>query len=272
MSLDDMIKSAIARTATSQWLDAVDNIISFGRVVSPRGEKTLESLHEMIAVDMNYPVVDVPDRKLSYKFMAAEAYWILSGSDKVDGIAPWNKNISQFSDDGKVFQGAYGPPVALQMDYVVKALLRDPDTRQAVLTIWKPNPAPSKDIPCTVSMVFQIRDGRLHNHVFMRSSDVWLGLPYDIFNFSMVATDVAGRLHLLGVDVELGTLYLTAASMHLYDRDRGGADKCLNMEVPDMRPSPVPEELYRGRIPQLRIRLMDIRDSTLGDECRWWEP
>jgi thymidylate synthase len=39
-----------------------------------------------------------------------------------------------------------------QLDYVVEALVKDNDSRQAVLTIWRPSPAPSKDIPCTVSI------------------------------------------------------------------------------------------------------------------------
>src|SRR3546814_5271713 len=65
-------------------------------------------------------------------------------------IAPWNRHISQFSDDGVVFAGAYGPRINLQLDYVLNKLREDPDTRQAGLTIWRPNPQPSKDIPCKI--------------------------------------------------------------------------------------------------------------------------
>lgn len=268
-TVDDLkLLNAVSRTATNQWLDALDNVVSFGRLVSPRGEPTTEVLHELVTVDMNYPVVDVPDRKLQFKFMAAEAYWILSGSDLVSGIAPWNSKIAQFSDDGKTFAGAYGPPIEQQMEYVVSSLLRDPDTRQAVLTIWRPNPPASKDIPCTVAMVFQIRHGCLHNHVFMRSSDVWLGLPYDIFNFSMVAVYVASRLRKAGVAVRLGTLYLTAASMHLYHRDLEGVQRCLDAPPITDLPPELPDELLTG---MLRPRLIDLRDSKPGDAVRWWE-
>ena len=75
--------------------------------------------------------------------MAAEALWILSGDNKVETIAPYNKNIKQFSDDGIIFQGAYGPRIISQLDYVIESLRKDRESRQAVLTIWNPNPKPS---------------------------------------------------------------------------------------------------------------------------------
>jgi thymidylate synthase len=165
--------------------------------------------------------------------MCAEALWILSGDDTVDGIAPYCRNIAQFSDDGKTYFGAYGPRIASQFEYIISVLVEHVDTRQAVLTIWRENPPESKDIPCTVSLTFNIRDGKLNCHVFMRSSDTWFGVPYDFFNFSMIAARVAcvvnKRLEPLTADyrVELGTLYFTAVSSHLYQPNWEGALRVL---------------------------------------------
>ena len=223
----------IYKNATSAWHHLLHKILSKGVECSPRGMQTKEVLHNSIAMDMNYPILHSPNRKLSFKFLAAEAYWILSGDNRVETIAPYNKNIAAFSDNGEIFAGAYGPSIQLQLPYIVNALRKDVDTRQAVLTIWKPNPAKSKDIPCTVTMAFNIRAGQLNCHVFMRSSDAWLGFPYDVFNFSMVAVKVASMINRtkrkadLTEIIQLGTLYWTAASSHLYEQHYDKAKHCL---------------------------------------------
>jgi len=69
------------------WLLAVESISRFGRRVEPRGKPTNELLHQTVALDMTRPVLTHPGRKLNYQFMAAEAYWILSGDNTVAGIA-----------------------------------------------------------------------------------------------------------------------------------------------------------------------------------------
>lgn len=217
-------------TATESWVKTLDKILTHGRAVSPRGRLTRECQQCTFTCDMNFPVVQSAERGLSYKFMAAEALWILAGDDTVAGIAPYNARIAAFSDDGKTFFGAYGPRVVGQLNYVVRALAKDRDTRQAVLTTWRPCPPATKDVPCTVAMAFMIRAGLLNCHVFMRSSDVWLGLPYDAFNFSMVAARVACAYNSRRPSpdpVELGALYLTAASSHLYEENFDGAQRCL---------------------------------------------
>lgn len=216
--------------ASSVWLATLGKIFSEGLDVAPRGMKTLELQHHTVQLNMSQPVVLCPKRKLSYTFLAAEALWILAGDDRVETIAPYNNNIAAFSDDGHRFFGAYGPRIMEQFDYVTGKLLEDRDTRQAVMTIWRKNPPKTKDVPCTVAIMFSNRKGRLHCHVFMRSSDAWLGLPYDVFNFSLLAAKVACEFNKRcdpRETLELGFLHLTAASSHLYEKNFAAARECL---------------------------------------------
>lgn len=252
------------------WYEALHDIMLNGREVSPRGKLTKEIPQRTMEVDMRRPVLVVPDRKLSYTFMAAEAHWILSGDNRVETIAPYNKNISQFSDDGVKFFGAYGPKIIGQLEYVVDKLAEDQNTRQAGLTIWRECPTATKDVPCTVAIFFNIRDGLLNAHVFMRSSDVWLGIPYDVFNFSMLAHIVCGCLRVqYGVEVEPGVLYLTAASSHLYEVHFEQARQLLDKLEPFVQ-YPTPSELHRD--PRALMDCLDkLRHSSPGDKLRWWE-
>lgn len=217
------VNGGVFDNASEAWQHQLKLVVEKGTEVSPRGKDTLEVLHPNLCVNMNKPNVLVPERGLGYRFMAAEALWMIDGDDRVETIAPYNDNIAQFSDDGETFFGAYGPRVRQQEEYVLQKLVSDEDTRQAVMTIWRRNPPESRDIPCTVALDFKIRDGLLNCHAFMRSSDTYLGLPYDIFNFSMIATWIACMYnqHLAdrGVDrapVGLGNLYWCASSSHVY--------------------------------------------------------
>jgi thymidylate synthase len=256
----------------SEWVRTLQKINESGREVAPRGKLTLEVLHNTVHVDMRRPVLTNPSRRLSYQFMAAEAYWILSGDNTVAGISPWNKHISEFSDDGKTFFGAYGPKVISQIGYVVRKLIEDRESRQAGLTIWREKPPQTKDVPCTVAIFFSIRDDLLDAHVFMRSSDVWLGLPYDCFNFSMLGHQVCGLFNDVMVHEKIapGQLHLTAVSSHLYQPQWSEAREIAeNSVVLRIQPS-TPSDLYSSS-KRLMDYLVALRETKAGDKLRWWE-
>lgn len=208
------------RSATNEWLHALAKVITYGEPVAPRGKQCIEVRGLQTVIDMNQPVVCIKERKLGYRFMAAEAAWILSGDNRVETITPYAQKISDFSDDGKTFFGAYGPKIREQFNYVAEALTSDTSTRQAVINIWRESPPKTKDVPCTISLQFLVRNGRLHVVDTMRSSDLWLGWPYDVFNMSMLARYIRSYImHTTGVTYKLGHLYLTAGSGHIYEEN-----------------------------------------------------
>lgn len=254
--------------------------------VAPRGLATVEILAPTIQTYLVSPVISVPERKLSLKFMAAEAYWILSGDNKVETIAPYCENISRFSDNGVDFFGAYGPRFREQLGHVVETLHNDPFSRQAVLTLWRPNPAPSKDIPCTVAMSFLIRGGVLHQTVFMRSSDAWLGLPYDIFNFSMIGLLVTSLLNAKrrrhateGELVRPGMLTIVPASFHLYTSNLEAAHRLIRLTSAageTFNYAPVPHTFWSGGQDDIGFsaimgHLQQLRDDPTNEKLHWWK-
>lgn len=213
------------RHMNSAWLIMISEILTYGEDVEPRGAKTKELLGHHLVADMDKCVLTIKERKLGYRFMAAEAAWMLSGDNRVETIAPYSKQIASFSDDGEIFFGAYGPRLQAQLHGVVRALQEDLSTRRAVANIWKENPMKTKDYPCHLSCQFMVREDRLECFVSMRSSDAWLGVPYDIFNFSMWSAYVL--LCLGNKNLRLGRIHNTAASRHLYDKDFEAAQLCL---------------------------------------------
>lgn len=223
-------------SAQDAWVNTMIAIHSNGDVVSPRGIGTREILGNSFSFDMNYPVCYHQDRRLSYNFMAREAWTIACGTNAVSDINRYNSNIAKFSDNGVSFAGAYGPMFIYQRDYIIDTLVKDRHSRQAVFTIWKPNPGSSADYPCTLVFNFQIRNGKMHTFVNMRSSDAWLGLPYDMFNFTIMTLNVLAAYNLKSYSlVELGHMHMMLNSSHLYDTNYDESRNVI-LNAPDKMP------------------------------------
>ena len=192
--------------------------------VAPRGINCREIINDRVTFDMKYPRVDNPKRKLSYDFMKAEADWIIAGSNDLNYHPEIKSKLTPYSDNGETMAGAYGPMIMYQKDYVIEQLKKDRETRQAALTIWKPNPAPSKDIPCTLAMQFLIRENFIYTNVSMRSSDAWMGLPYDMYSFTMITCHIKAKID---HRILLGSCTINMGSSHLYQYNWDQAVECV---------------------------------------------
>lgn len=209
-------------SANELFAAACNAVSEVGHIVAPRGIATREILGAHLCLtDPRRRFVDLPPaRVLNPAFAVAEALWILSGSDDA-WIYQYNRKLADYTDDG-VLQGAYGPRLRSwhgevdQLDQVRRLLGRDRDTRQAVIQLFDPHQdwRGHRDVPCTLGYRFFIRGGALHMHTTMRSQDLWLGLPYDIFTATLLQELLAGWL-----GVQLGEYHHHIDSLHLYDRD-----------------------------------------------------
>ena len=250
-----------AHSLAEGWYFLLANLVANGQRIAPRQLPC----REIIGVNLRIESALLnsfysPIRNLNYKFGVAEWLWIWYGRDDVRSIAQYNKQIAQFSDNGLTFDGAYGPKVVDQWLRVGNLLKQDPDTRQAVIQIYQPPAQPTKDVPCTLSFQMFVRNGDLHGVVVMRSSDVWLGLPYDFFNFSMLLNTMAAQQ---GYGV--GSLTYQLGSSHLYETNLEAASKILEDEgPPEILESPVFTE---APPPWLQLILEDPRwIAVVNDE------
>lgn len=206
----------------STWREHLRQLAHYGNPIGPRGFATQEILDQRVFLaDSCYNVLEHPLRGLNYRFMVAEWLWMTFGRSDVASISRYCSVIKRFSDDGISFAGAYGPHLGGQRKRVINKLKSDAATRQAVFEIHRPR-VDTKDEPCTLSLQFLLRNDLLHLIATMRSSDAWLGVPYDIFNFTQFQNCLAGEL---GVD--RGWFSLRMGSAHLYERDLAAATAVL---------------------------------------------
>lgn len=158
-------------------------------------------------------------RKLSMRYAVGEFLWYLSGNNELKEIQKYTNNWDRMSDDGKTVNSNYGYCIQHkygfnQLDYIYNLLKEKPETRQAVIHIKAPDNSESKDVNCTVCLQFFIRENKLYMTTYMRSNDIWLGFPYDVFQFCNLQILLSMKLGL-----QLGTYTHVAGSLHLYERN-----------------------------------------------------
>lgn len=161
-------------------------------------------------------------RDMSLKYAIAEFLWYNSTVNDVAAIEPYSKFWRKLSDDGVTVNSNYGYCIRKKFGFDqwerCKQILRNnSDSRQAVIHIKEARDIianPTKDLNCTIALQFFIRNNKLDLIVTMRSNDVWLGLPYDLFNFTCMQMQMAMEL-----GIKVGTYYHNAGSLHMYTKD-----------------------------------------------------
>lgn len=205
------------------------------RNISPRGLATREWITPVATVYSRPTerVLFCPDRDANPFFHLMESLWILAGRNDVAFLAKYNKRMELFSDDGNTFHAPYGQRlrkwalgtalISRQLRYAhidqikecVQILKNDPDSRQAVMSIW--NPAvdlgtKTKDLPCNDLIMLKVRNGALNMTVACRSNDViWGAYGANAVQFSMIQEFMA-----LAIGVRVGTYTQISDSYHYY--------------------------------------------------------
>lgn len=207
--------------------------------VRGRQQGTLYELRN-VSITLKEPrkcLVSVPWRKLSRKYAAAE-FLLFSGMEtSVDAYAHYAKKWRELDVDGTVCS-AYGERLfspdrdplpreqkVSRFDYALNQLLENAHSKNAVIMMrdWTDNrPTHQKDRCCTLFIQFSIRNGRLDMTVYMRSSDYWFGLPYDLFWYSSVMQKMLYAYNARQSEdkrVALGEYTHICASLHVYEAE-----------------------------------------------------
>jgi thymidylate synthase len=236
------------------------NLMEHGLTAHPRGTTTKEIINYNITLtDPRNRVITFPERKTSTKYLLGEFVWYLIGSPDPTGILPYSKFWDNIRNpDGTVnsnygnrlFGHFRGPGFAGQNQWknTIELLQRDKDSRQAIMNIHiPPDRSPGiKDVPCTLTLQWFIRENRLHLIVNMRSNDVILGFTNDVFQFTMLQECLMLQLRETYPDLQLGHYYHNAGSMHIYDRHFEMANKIVANERA-MDVSMIPMDVYDER-------------------------
>jgi thymidylate synthase len=256
----------------SQLLDHGEEVIGGESLSVGSGQKVHELLNFTVVLDSPRDrLIFNKARRINLPAAVARFLWMMAGSDRLADIAFYEPKVSLFTDDGISIPGSsYGQrilrsrPGLNQLEAVIDRLQEDPQSRRAAISIYHPEDAirASKDIPCAFGLFYHIRGDRLHSTTLMRSNNAFILLPYNIFEFSLLAEVVAAE-----VQVSMGALTHTAISMHLYERDVAKAREVIEgfRQDSSTRGSNIPE-IPLGSAPLQQIRQLVILEAELRHE------
>lgn len=249
----------------------IEWLLANGRKSKPRETATIEVMNaHLVLRDPQNRIIFDEGRKMNIVFAIADFVHIFMGREDVDflnWIVPAIDGFIDHRTKGKL-GGAYGPRIVYgetdgQIKDVINRLIKDPSSRQAVISIYH-GPTDFQAlphlVPCTLSLQFMIRDGKLHLIANMRSNDITWGLTYDVFNFTMIQEFIAVQL-----GIPLGNYYHNAGSLHLYKERDAKMLKALKGKRYILKMNPMPKTFSPRR---LEVCLEAARELTTR---KFWE-
>lgn len=217
-SLDDLLHRVLGALLTR------------GSLTAPRKGKARELTGVLLKLSNPRARLSLAEKRSVMFGALGEFLWYLAKTKSLAFIKYYLPQYTKASDDTKTVWGGYGPRLFNmrgidQIANVLTLLRKHPDSRRAAVQLFDANDLRRhhKDIPCTCALQFLVRDKKLHMFTMMRSNDAFMGLPHDIFAFTMIQEILARQL-----GVELGEYKHAVGSLHLYVKDESAAKAYLS--------------------------------------------
>lgn len=175
----------------------------------------------------------VTTKKLHLRSIIHELLWFLSGDTNIkylkdNGVSIWDEWADENGDLGPVYghQWRHFPKVEKSDDADAKVLLGEvdqiaklvemirtsPDSRRLIVSAWNPGEVDQMALPpCHTLWQVRILDGKLHLQLYQRSADMFLGVPFNIASYALLAVMLA---HVTGY--EPGEFIHTMGDAHIY--------------------------------------------------------
>ena len=180
-----------------------------------------------------FPVLTL--RRQPLKSPIAEQCWFIQGSKDPAFLQKYTKIWNAFLDNDGTLSSAYGFRWRKrfkkdQVLEVIKCLALDPSSRHAVVITWDPDDdgflgTEKKNVPCPYTFTLNIIGGRLNMMNVVRSNDMILGCPFDVFGFALLQSMIAQKLN-----VKVGIYTHVIANAHIYENHYDAANELISRQ------------------------------------------
>lgn len=244
------------------YLDLLQRVVDEGQYKDDRtGTGTFSVFGTQTRYDLTEGFPLVTTKKMATKALTVELLWMIAGGDNVDGLHEHNVHIwdawaDEVGDLGPIYgvqwrewySGYYRPTID-QLTNLIDEIKANPSSRRLILSAWNVAEIPDMALPpCHMMAQFYVNNGKLSCHMYQRSGDLFLGVPFDIAEYALLTEMIAQVTGL-----EAYELVHTIGDAHIY----------LN------HVSQVVEQLSREPLPLptlwLNPDVTDIDDFTLAD-------
>jgi thymidylate synthase len=224
--------------------DLLKRVLTEGVVKTDRtGTGTRSVFGHQMRFDLAKGFPLVTTKKLHLRSIIHELLWFVAGETNIDYLRKNAVTIwDEWADEGGELGPVYGKQwrswatpdggTVDQIQWVINEIKRNPDSRRLVVSAW--NPADLEKMaqpPCHCRFQFYVADGRLSCQLYQRSADIFLGVPFNIASYALLAHMMA---QVTGLQV--GDFVHTFGDAHIYSNHLDQTELLLSRAP---RPLPV---------------------------------
>jgi thymidylate synthase len=223
----------------AQYEDLLRRVMADGDAKSDRtGTGTRSVFAQQLRYDLERGFPLITTKRVHFRSVAYELLWFLRGDSNVGwlhdhGVTIWDEWADAQGDLGPVYGvqwRSWPTPDGGHVDQisdVLRTLRTDPNSRRMVVSAWNVGEIPQMALPpCHAFFQFYVSAGRLSCHLYQRSADLFLGVPFNIASYALLTHMVAQQIG-LGV----GEFVWTGGDCHIYDNHVDQVREQLTREV-----------------------------------------
>ncbi|HUP24469.1 MAG TPA: thymidylate synthase [Thermoanaerobaculia bacterium] len=250
------------------YLDLLQRILEQGAPKADRtGTGTLSLFGPQLRFDLGLGFPLLTTKKLHLRSIAHELFWFLRGDTNTSylrehGVSIWDEWADENGELGPIYGrqwrawGTAGGGAIDQLSLVLAEIRRNPDSRRLLVNAWNVGELDRMALaPCHVLFQFYVAQGKLSCHLYQRSADVFLGVPFNIASYALLTTMVA-RVS----DLAPGELVLSFGDAHLYSNHLGQARLQLQRKpraLPRLALAPEVRSLFDFRFEHIALHDYD---------------
>ena len=202
-----------------QYMDALQHILDHG---IPSEDRTGTGTLAVFGMQMRYDLAQgfplVTTKKVHLKSIIHELLWFLSGDTNIrylqeNGVSIWNEWADAAGELGPVYGKQWRDFGGVDQIVTLERMIRQsPDSRRLIVSAWNPVDVPQMALPpCHTMWQVRVLGGKLHLQLYQRSADMFLGVPFNIASYALLAQMLA---HVAGL--EPGEFIHTLGDAHIY--------------------------------------------------------
>ena len=208
-----------------QYLKLMAEILKNGRTKPTRGISNIKSIFGyQMHFDLRYGFPLLTTKRMPFNLLMHELLWFVSGSSNIKYLQEhkihyWDEFADKDLNLGPVYgvqwrhwQSPDGSKID-QLAWAVEQIKKNPNSKAILVSAW--NPADLEEMrlpPCHTMFQFDVTKGKLRLQLYQRSSDVFLGLPFNIAQYALLLHMVA---HI--TNLEARELVISIGNAHLYE-------------------------------------------------------
>lgn len=240
-----------------QYKELVRDILENGYFDENRtDDKTKKVFGRQLRFDLSkeFPMLNL--KKTGIKTLTLEMLWIYQIASN---IVKWLQDRGVYIwDEWELPNGTIGESYGAQINKfeqlrrVIHLLKTNPQSRHMIIDLWNFEDLPKMALPpCMFQHILDVNNGRLNWQTTIRSSDVALGLPYNIAQVAVLAHMVAQA-----TGHQIGELVVNIANAHLYEQHFEPIKQILDrepFESPQLWLNPEIKDFYDFTVDDVKL-------------------